>query len=264
MRSETRTLIIANLFGFIAVLAVNYLANALPLGGNSTGELSDRYPNLIVPAGLTFSIWSIIYSWLGVWIVYQVMALFNPSIRERVAPAVDKTGWLFFATCVFNIAWLFAWHYRQVGYSVFIMIALLAALIALNRAAGVGSSKVSGQEKWMAHPPYGIYQGWITVALVTNVAAFLVDQGWRGGPLPEATWAVVMIAVAAALAAYVVRGTNNVFHGLAVTWACVGIFLKPYVDDDAPSDPVVGYAALAAGLLVLIVVVWQWRRWNAY
>ena len=54
-----KVLAIVNVVGFIAVLVVNYLANALPIGGLSTGALSDLYPNLFVPAGLTFDAWRI-------------------------------------------------------------------------------------------------------------------------------------------------------------------------------------------------------------
>lgn len=260
MRAEIRTLILLNLLGFVAVLVVNTLANTLPLGGYNTGQLSDFYPNLLTPAGLTFSIWSVIYAWLGVWIVYQVMALFSPSVRERVTPAVEKSGWWFLATCIFNVSWIFAWHQQQLWLSVGIMIALLVSLVQLNFAAGAGSKPVNNSEKWMVHPPYGIYQGWITVALVANVTALLVDQGWRGGPLSEVTWTAVMIAIAAGLAIYIVRRFNNVFHGLAVVWACIGIFLKPFVDA-RPNAMMVSYVALAAALTVLAFVVLRWKRW---
>ena len=50
-----------NLAAFLAVIVFNTLANSLPLNGRGTGELSDIYPNLFVPAGLTFSIWGLIY-----------------------------------------------------------------------------------------------------------------------------------------------------------------------------------------------------------
>ena len=43
-----------NLLFFAAMIVMNYLANALPLNGKTTGELSDAYPNLFVPAGVTF------------------------------------------------------------------------------------------------------------------------------------------------------------------------------------------------------------------
>jgi len=47
---------ITNAIAFLAVIVVNALANALPINGVTTGQLSDEIPNLFVPAGLTFSI----------------------------------------------------------------------------------------------------------------------------------------------------------------------------------------------------------------
>ena len=61
-----------NLTGFVLVLVMNYLANALPLAGRSTGAISDLYPNLFAPAGFTFAIWGIIYLLLLLFIIYQI------------------------------------------------------------------------------------------------------------------------------------------------------------------------------------------------
>lgn len=83
MKNQTNTLIAANTLGFAAVLAVNYLANSLPLNGKNTGELSDLYPNLFVPAGLTFAIWGVIYTWLLALVVWQVAALFSARLMAR-------------------------------------------------------------------------------------------------------------------------------------------------------------------------------------
>ena len=52
---------ILNITGFVIVVAVNVLAVRLPLNGSTPQQISDQYPNLFVPAGLTFSIWGIIY-----------------------------------------------------------------------------------------------------------------------------------------------------------------------------------------------------------
>ncbi|MFZ2338580.1 MAG: hypothetical protein WAW07_02520 [Bacteroidales bacterium] len=43
-----------NVVLFAVMLVMNYLANALLLNNKTTGELSDSFPNLFVPAGLTF------------------------------------------------------------------------------------------------------------------------------------------------------------------------------------------------------------------
>ena len=57
-----------NLLGFLFTVAVNGLANALPINDITTGELSDMYPNLFVPAGLTFAVWGVIYILLAVFV----------------------------------------------------------------------------------------------------------------------------------------------------------------------------------------------------
>lgn len=55
-RSTLILLAFLNLVGFIATVAVNAMATLLPINNKSTEVLSDQYPNLFVPSGLTFSI----------------------------------------------------------------------------------------------------------------------------------------------------------------------------------------------------------------
>ena len=58
MASNSRSALqVANVIAFVLTLIVNSLANILPLNGKTTGELSDAYPNLFVPAGYVFAIW---------------------------------------------------------------------------------------------------------------------------------------------------------------------------------------------------------------
>ncbi|MBX2961501.1 MAG: hypothetical protein KF687_03260 [Cyclobacteriaceae bacterium] len=49
-----------NTLALIGVLTVNALANILPINGLNTGQVSALYPSLFTPAGITFSIWSVI------------------------------------------------------------------------------------------------------------------------------------------------------------------------------------------------------------
>ena len=69
-RRNRLLLALGNALALVAALVFNGLANALPLNGLGTGELADLYPNLFVPAGLTFSIWGLIYLWLLALAVY--------------------------------------------------------------------------------------------------------------------------------------------------------------------------------------------------
>lgn len=263
MKPLTRILILANTLAFLAVLVVNYLANALPLNGKNTGELSDQYPNLFTPAGLTFSIWGIIYLWLAVFIGFQVVALFRPALNARVGPIVDKIGWYFVATCVLNTAWMFAWHWEQLEISVVVMLGFLFTLLSLNEKIGVGRSKSNNLEKGIAHWPLGIYQGWISVATIANITALLVGRGWQGGGMGEVFWAVLLIVIGAVAAIFILFRQNNLGHGLAVAWAFLGINLKRNSVPDAASE-MVGVTALVAMGIVLVVVALRWQRWSKY
>jgi hypothetical protein len=124
----TRSYILINILAFCAVLFVNYLSAALPLNGKTPGQLSDQYPNLFVPAGLTFSIWGIIYLWLMAWVAVQAVALFHEKTYANIAPGIEKIGFWFAVTCALNIAWLFAWHWEMIPLSVVVMVVLLAVL----------------------------------------------------------------------------------------------------------------------------------------
>ena len=126
----------ANLLTVILALGVNILATSLPLNGQATGEISDRFRVFFVPAGYVFSIWGVIY--LG-WIAFTVFQ-FQPAQKE--SPRLRRLGYLFAVGNLANAAWLFCWHYNWFGWSVLVMLTLLGLLIAIylrldvNRAGG--------------------------------------------------------------------------------------------------------------------------------
>lgn len=251
----------ANLLGFAGMVVVNYLSASLPLNGKTPGQLSDQYVNLFVPAGLTFAIWGVIYLALAAWVLPQVAGLLNRKLRDTTAPGVENAGWLFFLTCILNIAWLFAWHWEHLWLSVAVMVSLMATLLVLNEKIRNGRAKVNAFEKRVAHTAFGLYQGWITVALIANVTALLVASGWRGFGIPESTWAILMIAAGAGLAVFMVLSRNMLFHGLAVVWALLGIYIKRSAADDVAS---VQFAALAGMAIVLAAMAMRWKRWWGY
>ena len=261
MNNRFPLLALANLFGFAAMVTVNYLANSLPLNGKTPGQLSDQYVTLFVPAGLTFSIWGVIYLALTAWVLLPVAGLLNPKLRATTPPSVENTGWLFFLTCILNIAWLFAWHWQHLWLSVAAMVSLLTTLLVLNENIRNGRAKVNAFEKQVAHTAFGLYQGWITVALIANVTALFVASGWQGFGIPEPTWAILMIATGAGLAVFMVLSRNMMFHGLAVAWALLGIYIKR--TDVGDAEPV-AYAALTGMALVLVAMALRWKRWWAY
>ena len=127
MQKITKSLV-AFLFG--GVLVVNYLANALPINNRDTGEISDAYQNLFAPAGLTFSIWGLIYLLLLGYVVYQ-FGFFDTDAFSRKTNLIEKMNRYFSINLTANIAWIFAWHYDYIFVSLLLMGVLLFTLIRI-------------------------------------------------------------------------------------------------------------------------------------
>jgi hypothetical protein len=258
-----KLLIIINLIAFTAMLVMNTLANSLPLNGHTPGQLSDMYPNLFVPAGITFAIWGVIYSWLVVFIGMQVYALFNKAVSEQVFPWVLRVGNYFAISSLLNIAWLFAWHWQFMGLSVCVMICLLLTLLRMTIWIGVGKSKFNSQEKWLVHAPFSVYLGWISIATIANVTAYLVSTKWQGWGFSEFQWTTTMIVIGTLIALLVVRSRNNIFYGVAVIWALIGISIKR----EAIADPVslaIVPVTTACIMLLVVTIGLRLNKWLSY
>jgi hypothetical protein len=213
---------VLNLLLFAAVVYVNMLAVTLPINGKSTGELSDQYPNLFVPAGFTFSIWGLIYLLLLIFMVYQIWVSFNKKTVQKLS---IQSQVLFGLTHVFNMSWILAWHYEMVAVTVLIMIAFLATLIILF----LNNEKIRNTtfiEKLVIETPLNVYLGWISVATIANITALLVTIGWTGNPLTESTWTIIMLIIGTALAAIMLLRRSNFAYALVIIWAFYGIFSK--------------------------------------
>lgn len=229
-------------------LVVNILAVTLPLNGQDTGEISDRFQVYFVPAGYVFSIWSVIY--LG-WIAFTIFQLL-PSQKEN--PRLRRLGYLFALSNLANAAWLFCWHYNQFGLSVLVMLTLLGLLIASYLALDVNRSRVSRSEYWSVDVMFSIYLGWITVATVANITDWLYFIGWDGFGIPAQTWAVIMLAVASLLGLAMAIARRDVGYLSVLVWAFIGIAIKQ------ASAPLVAVSAWSAAALMLGLVIFSLLR----
>lgn len=226
---------------FLAMIAVNSLANALPIGGMKTGELSALYPNLFTPAGFTFSVWAVIYLLLGGFSVYQLL----PGGTE-LSPCLRP---LFILTCLLNMGWILAWHHRLIGLSVAVMLLLLGALIRIHRILPGAEEGQSRYSALLIRTPFRIYLGWISVATIANITALLVHLNWSGFGLPPQFWFVLMVAVAAALSLVMLFREGDFPFTAVVFWAFVGILAKR-LKSTAPGTELL-YLAPLAGMVLL-------------
>lgn len=208
---------------YIAMIVVNALANIIPINGNTTGDVSNSYPNLFAPAALTFSIWGVIYFLLAGYIFYQ-FGFFQKDKGKNNKELITKINPFFIKTSVANIFWIFSWHYHFIGLSLFFMLVILFYLIKIGNILRV--KKFSQKESFFIRAPFSVYFGWITVATIANVTTFLVSSKWNGFGLSNQTWMIIILLVGAAIGILRTLKDRNIFYGLVLLWAYFGIWIK--------------------------------------
>ena len=228
----------------LAMIAVNIMANALPINGQDTGEISDRFDVFFVPAGYVFSIWGLIYLGLLAYAVYQAL----PAQAEN--PSLRSIGYLFVLSCLANIAWIFLWHYIQVALSVLAMLALLGLLTAIYLRLDIGRAQVSSAMKWLVHVPFSIYLGWITVATIANITSWLYSVEWSGWGISPEMWTVIMLAIATIVGGAMSMTRGDVAYSAVLIWAFIGIALKH--QDTAIVSNAAWIAAVVTAILLII------------
>lgn len=245
-----------NIAAFVAMVVVNGLADFVPINGQTTGAISNQYPNLFTPASITFSIWAVIYSLLLLFCFYQGSTLFEIEKRrlDKKEKVVDRIGILFILSCLLNIAWIFAWHYHVLWLSVLIMLGLLTVLAKIFLRIHAGAL-YNGKAKWFVYVPFSIYLGWISIATIANITAWLVGIGWDGFDIPAWIWTVIMIITGTALGAVVLIKKNNIYFALVIIWAFIGIIIKQNALFDGINN--ISITAIAAIVLLLILIAWN-------
>lgn len=243
---------ISVIVALVVMVIVNGLANALPINGLTTEEISNSFDVFFVPAGYVFAIWGLIYLALFVYAIYQTL----PAQREN--PRLRRTGWVFVVSSLANTVWIFCWHYGYFALTVMMMAILLLSLITIYRRLGTGHTAVARAEQWAVRIPFSIYLGWITVATIANITILLDFVNWNGWGIAPEIWTVIMLAVAVVVAGLMALRHRDLAYLLVLGWAFAGIGVKqaetPLVANAA------WIAAVAVALMVLATAVQSWRH----
>lgn len=227
-----------NIVAFALVVLFNWLANALPIGGQTTGEISDKYASLFTPAGFTFSIWGLIYLCLAGFVIYQAL----PQQRNSVHLArIDRP---FQVNCLANITWICVWHYDLLILSVAVMACILATLVAIYRSFS--------EAPRLLRAPFSLYTAWITVASIANVSILQTAVGWENVGFDVLTWTYLKLAIAGTIGAIMVLRKADLVYGLVIAWAAFGIASK-----HGALTPEIGGAATLLALLTLFTAAFQ-------
>lgn len=240
------------LAAFIFMLVMNVLATTLPINGQATNEISDRYDTLFAPIGFTFAIWGVIYLLLGVYTVVQLVA--DNSVIRSITP------W-FTASSVLNGVWIVAWHYELLWLAALIILALLWTLIRINKVTT--SSRTTLGSTLSVRVPFAIYFGWVTVATVANISALLVQAGFADGFwLSAETWTIVILVVAAVISSATALVNASPAYVLVTVWAFWGILSRHLSPEEWNMEfPSVILATQILTPLLGVVAVAAFVRW---
>lgn len=231
----------------VATIIFTVLANTGLFNGQTTSEVTSKYPTFFTPADYAFSIWSIIYLGLLAFGIYQVL----PSQQQH--PRWRRLDYWVVLNCAATCAWLLLWSYDLITLSVAAMLLMLLSLIAIHNVLEIGKTQVSSAETWLARVPFSIYLGWITVTTIANVAVAFSKLKWSGWGISPEVWAVLLTLASLGIVAMICLGFADTAYTLGIVWAYVGIAVK-YVN-----VPTVFRSSMLAALLaisLLLMGIW--------
>jgi hypothetical protein len=231
------------LVAVLANVAFNYAYWRLPLGLPDMKTASDRYPNLFTPAPYAFSIWGAIYL---SWIVWAVAGLL-PS--RRAVTLHDRTAALLILLNILGSVWILEFVLGNlVAAQIIIAVMLITAIVGFLRA-------LEGARSYWSVLPFSLFFGWITVANLANLAAWMVQlNAWSDVP-----WAQALLVVAVLAGLMVGFLYREPVHPLVVAWASLAIAVKSQDLDARVSTA----AFAAAGVSAVAAAINAGRRLKA-
>jgi hypothetical protein len=251
---------------FLVMIAVNALANILPINGQSTGAVSDAYGNLFAPAALTFAVWGLIYLLLAAFTFAQ-FGFLSRQKNEISAEALNRIGLYFSLSSIANAIWIISWHYEVLPVSMVLMLVILVCLIMiiLEMKKENARDPFTWRDTILLGLPFSVYFGWITVATIANATTLLVSWGWNGFGLSETVWTVIILVVGMLIGLITMLRNKDIPYGLVLVWAYAGILIKhtsPAPGFDSKYLWIIGTVAacLVIFLTAEIYLVLAWRK----
>ena len=234
---------LATAISFVVMLLVNYGANAFRLNGMTTADVSGIYQTPLTPAGYTFAIWGLIYTLLLLHVLFAC-GLFKAEQPSLTADDADRIERAFVISSLANCAWILAWRYLLIPLSLVLIVVIFACLITI--AIVLRRAVLSAREVLLIGVPFGVYLGWITVAVLQNVCVLLASLGaWTvGGSLPDIL-AMLILVVGLVVVAVLVWHNREVSYPLVAIWA---YDTRPIRIVDKPHELSCGHRRDAGGM----------------
>src|SRR5690606_18745203 len=226
----------------LAMPIVAWLSNAGAFGPDQ-GEISGRYPTLLVAAGYAFSIWGLIFLLDLIYAGWQMTGgRKRDATLSRIAPWAAAG---FFLTTI----WMPLFSQELFWPCLAVIFGALACLAYCAAQLSRDPSPRSGQWAW-AWLPLSLHAGWLTLAAFLNLAQVIV--AYELMPVDrQLPWSLALYAAAAILLlALNHRMRGNLVYAAAALWGLVAVYLRQSSHELAGSDISAWVALLVAIVLV--------------
>lgn len=219
-------------------------------GGTRVQDLQDGAldadATYLAPATQAFSIWSVIYIGLIVYAIWQALP------GQRTNPRQRSMGWLIALTAVLNGLWLVVAQFSTLPLTVLGIVVLLIALGFTFRRAVVTRTPSDGfVDAVLIDGVTGLHLGWVTLATVANITAWLtrtVPESW--GDSAE-VWGVVVLVVVALIGLAIAWFSGwRIAPALAIAWGLSWIAVGRLTDE--PRSDAIGITAIIVAAVVLV------------
>jgi hypothetical protein len=238
---------------------LQFLVTLLPALGIGTG-IGDRAAGgepLVQPIFWAFVIWFPIYAGCMAYGVFQALpAQREAEVLRRIGFA---TGSAFIGVTVYALV-------AQFGGSDWLLIAIfiwiLASLIPAYLGLAAYRERLTRPEHYLVLAPVSLLTGWVSLAILVNIAAVLKYDGITPTGTMETVFSVVLLVIAFLTAMYLTRaGAGNAWYAFPVIWGLFGVVVANVIREP---NPVV---AITAGLITLalsgVLLMARRKRENA-
>lgn len=100
--------------------------------------------------------------------------------------------------------------------------------------------------------PICLYSGWIAVATIANISAYLAKIKWSGFGLSEVNWTIIMIVTATVLNIIIIYKRNMREFAAVCVWALVAIYIRHQNNYQN-----IAYTALTGAIILFIYIAYH-------
>ena len=207
------------IISYIVALILTFSSYLLNINGQSSLEISNRFPVILAPLNASYVIWILIFFLLGYWFIMNTV---NFSTQGKLS---IKQTILFCCICLLQIITIIFWHLELFIASLIITFMLVIYLFMLYNTYPISNNKFSGRI------PLSIYLAWMTFLFVTNTSFTLTALEWNGFGLSKPLWAVILLTIGTGIALYICYHYCDIAYPSVFIWAYLGIALHNGFDE---------------------------------